>query len=46
MPFALNIAAFLVDTLLELIKQTRTPRKLKQEPISGWKQTRFGGRRY
>ncbi len=30
----------------QLIKDTRTPRKPKQEPISGWKRSRSGGGRY
>ena len=29
-----------------LIKETRAPKKPKQEPISGWKQTRSGAGRY
>ena len=30
----------------ELVKDTRTPRKPKLEPISGWKRSRSGGGRY
>ena len=30
----------------QLVKETQTPRKQKQEPVSGWKQSRSGGGRY
>ena len=41
-----EVAEITNELVEELVKDNRTPKKPKQEPISGWKRSRSGGGRY